>query len=228
MIINERPDPNKGASQDGDPKQVKHSNPEIRAELDKLDAQEAKQAQTPAAPVDAESLQNLVQALLASSAIAMKREERLAKAEELELQRAANKKAQYEKNRSNETKIDLVKQSVCKHLKGGKNRRKSATKDYAVFMHTFISGETYIKCQLCGMKWRPTDTNERVVRNGMVYKNHTGKGWREALLMMEDSTNTPSRSEIPQSQWHLVESTVNLEAPNVQAIDIEPIGIAEV
>ena len=125
-------------------------------------------------------------------------------------------------------KIDLVKQSVCKHLKGGKHRRKSSTKDYAVYMHTFISGETYIKCQLCGMKWRPTDTVERVVRNGMVYKNHTGKGWREALMLMEDSTNTASRSEIPQSQWHLVESTVNLETPLLPEIDTNPIGQVEV
>lgn len=220
MIINERPDPNKGAAVDGDPQSTKKVNSVAQAP-------EAV-ASAAAAPVDLNNLQALVQALLASSQIAMQREARLAKAEEAEMARVANKKAQYEKNRANETKIDLVKQSVCKHLKGGKNRRKSATKDYAVFMHTFISGETYIKCQLCGMKWRPTDTTERVVRNGMVYKNHTKKGWREALLMMEDSTNTPSRSEIPQSQWHLVESSVNLESPNVQEIDTAPIGIAEV
>src|SRR5277367_4151394 len=111
----------------------------------------------------------------------MKCEERLAKAEQLEEDRKKNKIAQYEKNRSNETRIDLVKQATCKHLKGGKNRRKSSTKDYAVSMFTYISGETVIKCLLCGMKWRPTDTVERVARNGKAYRNHTGRGWREAL-----------------------------------------------
>ena len=116
MII-ERQDPNKGASQDGDPKQSKTVNVDVQAELKKLDAQEAKQAPkastaTPTIPqaaapaataVDPAVLQSLVQALLASSAIAMKREERLAAAEELEEARKRNKVAQYEKNRANET-----------------------------------------------------------------------------------------------------------------------------
>jgi hypothetical protein len=170
-------------------------------------------------------LLSLVQALLKTSEIAAARETRLAKQEELEEERKRNRAAQYEKNRANETTIDLQKQATCKHLKGGRNRRRNAIKDFNVYLFSYIDGEVVIKCHDCKMKWRPTDTTERVVRNGKVYKNHTGIGWREALNMVSESTNTPSSSEIPQSQWHKVQrSGVSIANTVGPLIDTEPIG----
>lgn len=72
----------------------------------------------------------------------------------------------------------LFQRADCPHLKGGRYAR-SANKDYAVYGHTFPDGTQRIKCMLCPKSWRPGDSD-----------------WKEALKMVEQSTNTWSSSEI--------------------------------
>ena len=153
-----------------------------------------------------EALMALVSQLAEVSKIQMAREQRLAKSEEEEAARKAAKSAQYDRNRADDDKNVKEQQARCQHLKGGRHRKRGSEKDYAVYLHRFIDNSQYVKCMLCKMKWYPTDTVERLVRGGRVFVNHTGKGWREALLMMEDSTNTPSMSEIPQATWARVQA----------------------
>ena len=73
---------------------------------------------------------------------------------------------------------------------------KSPTVDYAVYFHTFLDAKSYIRCQICGMKWRKDDTAETLIRYGKPVPNHTGIGWKEAVQMAKKSTNTPSASEV--------------------------------
>ena len=68
-----------------------------------------------------------------------------------------------------------INPAVCKHLKGGRFRRRNAVKDYNVSHHRFIDGTERIRCHSCGTKWFSTDAN-----------------WNEALAMTEGSTNSPS------------------------------------
>lgn len=89
----------------------------------------------------------------------------------------------------------LLKQARCKHLKGGKRGPKTQNKDYAVYQHQFINFVEYIRCTICGMKWFPRDTAEYLLRSGRKISNHTKIGWREAVAMVDASTNTLSTSE---------------------------------
>src|SRR4029077_10431962 len=156
------------------------------------------------------------------------REQRAAKAEQDQAASAGERKKQYAANRTDDEKTDLLRQASCKHLKGVKNRRKNAALDYNVSLFTYINGETVVKCLNCRMKWRPTDTVQFVVRNGKIYKNHTGKGWAEALELAGMSTNTPCRSEIPHSQLANIPKELALATPHVVEIDTIPVGVVEV
>lgn len=117
------------------------------------------------------------------------------------LQKAENDKIQRDKkraanNKENDSKI-LLRQARCRHLKGATSTAKNPTIDYAVAQHTFINADTYIRCQICGVRWKPEDTAEFLVRNGRKISNHTKIGWREACNMTAQSTNTSTMSEIP-------------------------------
>jgi hypothetical protein len=116
---------------------------------------------------------------------------------EEEEQRKAARQKQHDRNAKDEDSKYLLKQARCKHLKGGKKGPKNNQKDYSVYQFSFISGETVIRCQLCGMRWRMQDTVDFLVRNKRKVSNHTKIGWREAVTMCDQSTNTPSSSEIP-------------------------------
>lgn len=85
-------------------------------------------------------------------------------------------------------------QAMCTHKKGGKLQ--SPRTDFALYHHTFTDQTTYIRCQICGMKWRKVDTEEFLIRKGQKVPNHTGIGWKEALRMLGQTTNTPSSSEV--------------------------------
>lgn len=89
----------------------------------------------------------------------------------------------------------IENQSTCRHLKGGASRKRSQQRDPAVYAHTFTNGDVYIKCTLCKAKWMPKDTAEFLFRGGRQVKNWTGIGWREAMIMAEESSNRPSSSE---------------------------------
>jgi len=142
------------------------------------------------------ALMATVATLAKQSEIAAAREARLARTEEEEEARKQARKEQYERNRSGENTGVIERQSKCLHLKGGKFRNRNGVKDFAVYFHRFIDNTQYVKCFLCKMKWYQTDTAEVIIRGGTARKNHTGIGWREAVLMLRDSTNQPSSSEM--------------------------------
>lgn len=186
----------------------KDATPEVAQEAPKVSKPHKAEVAAPApvAPVAAPAdINALLVALLEQSRIAAAREARLAKAEEEEEHRKQVRKERYALNRQGEDTGVKERQATCKHLKGGKFRMKTASKDYAVNLHRFIDNTQYVRCILCKMKWYPTDTAQRIVRGGKVLVNHTNKGWAEALMMVGDSTNTPTSSEIPSTSWSKIQ-----------------------
>ena len=99
-------------------------------------------------------------------------------------------------NKDKDSKV-LLRQAKCRHLKGATSTAKNPTIDYAVAQHTFVNADTYIRCQICGCRWRPDDTAEYLVRGGRKIANHTKIGWEEAKKMQAQSTNTATMSEVP-------------------------------
>ena len=67
----------------------------------------------------------------------------------------------------------------CKHLKGGQLKAYGTARDYNMLGHTFSDGSITIRCgNGCGFKSTPRDEN-----------------WKDAVYMMEESSNRPSSSE---------------------------------
>jgi hypothetical protein len=143
----------------------------------------------------AKEKESSVSELQAMIQLLLKREARAVAKEEEEQTRLENRQKQRDRNAESSFIDKFTAQSKCKHLKGGKNRKKTQVLDYAVYHHTFINMERCIRCFICGMKWKAKDTKEFLVRHGKKIANHTGIGWQEALAMLEQSSNTPSRSE---------------------------------
>ena len=140
----------------------------------------------PAAPTDTQSLAALVQLLLADrQEQLLERQAKAAALAEREKQRKIN--AEFQEKRKRDS------QAICTHKKGGKNWKGAL--DYAVNHHTFVNGESYIRCLICGAKWKEQDTAEYLVRRGQKVPNHTKIGWIEAMRMLSDTTNTPTSSE---------------------------------
>jgi hypothetical protein len=147
----------------------------------------AGQVVAPAAS-DAATLQMLVQLLLAERQDAL--EERKAKAAQI---LAREKQRQIAAEFLIKGKIQS--QELCTHKKGGKGI-KGPKVDYAISFHTFSNAESYIRCLICGMKWKNKDTDEYLVRRGKQVKNHTGIGWKKAYGMLGESSNTATSSEV--------------------------------
>jgi hypothetical protein len=189
-----------------------------------------------ASPVVGEqsALNDLVRLLLSKEA-------REARKEELDIDREKSRQAQRTRNaREIDTKA-LLKQARCRHLKGGKSRSKVQKIDYAVYSFTFSDADMYIRCQICGMKWRKNDTKEYLSRTdlkGRVHKiaNHTKIGWHEALEMADQSSNTGGSSEITQ---RVMTGDAGLNAGNItkvgsdgvpytpQVVDLEGNAVAD-
>ena len=152
---------------------------------------------------DAATLQFLVQLLLAERQQALEeRQERQRANKARDEQRRIN--AEYavaEKNKS---------QAMCTHLKGAKGLKGRIT-DYAVYAHTFTDNVAYIRCQVCGAKWRNQDTVEYLVRKGQKIPNHTKIGWAEALKMLAETSNTPSSSEVTMATQPIGAAVSDLE-----------------
>lgn len=72
----------------------------------------------------------------------------------------------------------FLKQSRCRHLKGGRVRH--AVKDYAINLHTFVDFSQRVKCLLCGKEW---------------WKEKEGQFPEEVLMMLDNTTNYPTSSE---------------------------------
>jgi hypothetical protein len=137
-----------------------------------------------------EQVDLLLRILLAKEAKAASEENDKAEAEK-------QKHIQRLKNAAGRFKKLLIKQARCTHLKGGKHRRNTQAKDYAVYYHTYINSVPAIRCFVCRMTWYLKDTKEFLFRNDKKVPNHTKLGWNEAREMLGTSTNTPSCSEIP-------------------------------
>lgn len=137
--------------------------------------------------------------LLALVNLLMAKEKRvLAKEAEL-AQRDADRDAADRANCEQFTAAKIEAQRKCRHLKGGKTRQRGNQKDYNVYSHRFADGKVQIKCNDCAAKWFPGDTREYLKRNGMTIPNWTEIGWRDAVLMCEESSNKPSASELAKS-----------------------------
>jgi hypothetical protein len=123
------------------------------------------------------------------------KEARIAEKEALlEVALAAKDKAR-RRDSENYTISKIETQKACRHLKGGKGRQRGQQRDPAVYHHIFTDRTQVIKCNLCGARWLPGDTDEYLTRNGNKIPNWTGIGWRRAYEMCEDSSNKPSSSE---------------------------------
>jgi len=105
--------------------------------------------------------------------------------------------------------LNLIKlQMRCNGRRAGKHENIYAERlnDPNVMMHTFVDGNAVIKCLTCGAKWKggsgaQNDTREFLFRNGKKIPNHTKLSWEDALQLVQKSTNQPSSSEIPASQF---------------------------
>lgn len=126
------------------------------------------------------------------------KEGREAAKEQAEQTRQAARQAQRDRNSREQDSQILLRQARCKHLKGGKKgSKKTQQKDFAVYQHTHIGPDLFICCQICNMKWRQGDTDEYLLRGKKKISNHTHIGWRKAVEMLDESSNTASSSEIP-------------------------------
>lgn len=144
----------------------------------------------------AELLKQLVTVLLLKESRAAKEDN------QREIAREAKEK-QRAKNAESLTDSNKEKQRNCKHLKGGKGPRTAAI-DYSVYIHTYINAERVIRCTLCRAGWKRGDTREYLIRHGRKIENPTGLGWNDAILMLNQTTNRPSSSEVPVLQTPVV------------------------
>jgi hypothetical protein len=156
---------------------------------------------------------------MALLSIMMAKEARLAEKEkDLELRLQA-RDAQRRKESESYTIAKIETQTKCKHLKGGKGRKRGQQRDPAVYAHTFTDGTIQIKCTLCSAKWMPKDTREYLFRNGNAIPNWTSIGWQDAVALAEDSSNRPSTSERfaqDVSTGSVPKSKEGLAIPNLQ------------
>jgi len=129
--------------------------------------------------------------------ILLEKEARIAQEEKHKNDAEFAKQVQRLKNAAGRFKKLLIKQARCTHLKGGKHRRNTQAKDYAVYYFTYINSVPAIRCFICRMHWTLKDTKEFLFRNNKKVPNHTKIGWNEAREMLGTSTNTPACSEIP-------------------------------
>ena len=151
----------------------------------------------PAAALDSGTVNLLSQFL---TLMAQRETRELAK-EQAQVDAEKSRSAQRAKNAKEQDVKVIARQARCKHKKGGQSGPKNSNVDYAIGVHTFPSAETVIRCLICGVRWRQGDTKEyflRVDKDGKERKisNHTHIGWREAVEMFNQSTNTKTSSEI--------------------------------
>lgn len=167
---------------------------------------------TPAAAEDMQTLQLVLQLLLAERQDALA--DKKARAEAL---------AEREKQRRMNADYNLAEkhqaQTLCSHRKGGRGL-KGPKVDYAVSFHTFVDASSYIRCLICGMKWKNTDTDEYLIRRGQKIPNHTGIGWAKAYRFLGESSNTATASEVQLNTRPAVVSEATDFVKNPRAVEI--------
>jgi hypothetical protein len=160
--------------------------------------QKAVQTTPPAAPaatLDATAIQQLVQVLL------LDQQERAIERQEAKKEKEEKLKQWTRKNNQRiliaqaESERKFKSYELCTHRKGGKGLPGPKV-DYAVSFHTFPDQSSYIRCLVCGFKWRNTDTESTIVRRGVSIDNPTGIGWKGAYQMIKDSSNTATSCEV--------------------------------
>lgn len=152
----------------------------------------APQAAAPAlAGIDAGLLGQLVSLMVAERAEALKTTQELK-------QRIAAVEKQRSRNSREQDAKRIAKQATCRHLKGvGKHSPKGTAQriDYAVYLHRFVDFSERIQCRICAAKWRKGDTADYFLRGGRQIPNHTHIGWREAMQMVDQSSDTFTAGE---------------------------------
>jgi hypothetical protein len=223
MLVDPKNNPNKGAVQDGDPRFSKPASLEdLPVEVQEALAGQVVSQPTPASVAPVASVAKVEASVVATpdprtrpavpdqTMLLITLLEKLSKSIEKQTEiaerggradaeaemRINTKRAAYAQNRGDEVDAVKQKQAACLHLKGGDLRWKMM-RDPAVYFHRFVDNTVYIKCILCKMKWYPVDTADTIFRGGQARPNHTHIGWIEAARLVSESTNKPSRSEIP-------------------------------
>jgi hypothetical protein len=160
---------------------------------------------------DVQALTVLVQLLLAE-----RQEALLEKQEKSRIRERYN--AQIRANIEQDLRGKNESQKLCSHKKGGKGMRGPKV-DYAVSFHTFVDASSYIRCLICGMKWKNQDTSEYLIRRGQKIPNHTGISWAEAYHMLSESSNTATASEVQLTTRPVQHTPENFEG-NPNAVEI--------
>ena len=169
---------------------VDTNSPAFQAAVDAAVARALQNANVPVAQPDART-----EALAKFAEVMMAKEQREGKDQHEKELRIAQKQVQAGKNaQSNEHEV-REKQKRCKHVKGGK-LQKPGQKDFDWSMHTFPNAKRRLRCNQCGFTVHEKDTNDYIIRDGRRYRNHVGIGWREAFIMLGQSSNQASTSEV--------------------------------
>jgi hypothetical protein len=170
---------------------------------------EAEAKGTLAAPAQPAAVPQAAPLMVDASALAevlriiLSREARLEAQEQQKIEAEQRKDVQRRANAREFTRNLLLTQAQCKHRKGiwprlGTDKFPGpVTVDHAVYLHTFSDRKRTIKCQLCKMTWKPDDTKQYLVQNGVKITNHTGIGWEDAFAMVNQSSNKASSAEAP-------------------------------
>jgi len=167
---------------------------------------------------DIQLLFKMVQILIENQAV---------EAEEKKAKRVAQeaRNVQYQKISEYNEKTELNKQRLCTHLKNQPSKlyrsAPSIRTDYAVSHHTFPDGNTYIRCLICGAKWHRGDTPELWEKNGKMVENPTGIGWRQAIKMVAESTNTSTASETVMRQGDIIGSPMAKQPASPAAVKLD-------
>lgn len=162
---------------------------------------------------DMQVLASLVQLLLEERAEAAKEKK----------ERAVIKQARDESDQKLSAYNEKEKRNIqrmCTHQKNQPSKHhhtpRALKTDYAVSYHVYPDGISKVRCLICGAQWFKGDTAEMF--NGGPYKgkkNWTKIGWNEALKMVAESTNTPTKSEL-----NMINAVGTVLAPGV-AIDAD-------
>jgi hypothetical protein len=139
------------------------------------------QGQTPVPQQSANDI--LAELLLQEKAeAAQKREEEKQKYAMLLQRRKASEMAQL----SNQDRI----YANCDHLQGNHKNGESPFKEVThMSLHTFADNTMRIRCNKCGFRWFPGDTDEFIVRDGVKLNNPTSIGWKQAKKTVQKYTN---------------------------------------
>lgn len=128
--------------------------------------------------------------------------------EQADLEQIESKRQTYERRNEAQKKSDkemeLAEQRRivgCSHRKGQSSmggKVRTPVVDYSLFIHTFINEVTVIRCTQCGGEWAQGTTKDVLIHyDGRKEPNFTHLSFEDMLQKASESTNQPSRAEIP-------------------------------